>query len=136
MTDPQFSKTKFKNNPMDYHQTRKLRERLRKRKASHIQMLHEEAQRLTKEAAKMGALKVILFGSLARGTLALSSDLDLIIVLEDKQDYLNRTASVYKRLKPRIGVDLLIYTPEEIKKMENNPFFQQSLTQGRVLYEA
>jgi len=121
---------------MNYNQTQKLRDRLRKRKASHIQMLHEEAQRLTKEAAKMGALKVILFGSLARGTPTLSSDLDLLIVLDDKQDFLNRTASVYKRLKPRTGVDLLIYTPEEIKKMENNPFFRQSLAQGRVLYEA
>jgi len=123
-------------NQMNYEQTKQVRDRLKRRRESHIQNLREEAERLTKEAVKIGARKVILIGSLAGGNPALSSDLDLIIVIDSELDFLNRTASVYSRLKPRIGVDLLVYTPEEIKKMKNNPFLQRAMKIGRIIYEA
>jgi predicted nucleotidyltransferase len=121
---------------MNYHQTKQLRDRLKSRKESHIQHLHEEAERLTLEAVKMGARKVIIFGSVAGGNTALSSDLDLIIVIDSGLDFLDRTGAVYRQLKPRIGVDLLVYTPEEIKKMKDNPFLKHAMKTGRILYEA
>ena len=121
---------------MTYNQTKTLRKRLQRRKESHIKNLHSEAGRLTTEAVKMGAFKVILFGSLANGPPCFSSDLDLIIILDSELDFLTRTTAVYKQLKPKIGVDLLVYTPEEIKRMGKNPLGQQANRTGRVLYEA
>jgi len=120
---------------MTYKQTKELRNRLKRRKESHIKNLHYEADRLTMEAVKMGARKVILFGSLANGIPVFSSDLDLIIIFDSDLDFLNRTAAVYNKLKPRVGVDLLVYTPEEMRKMKTNPFLQRVIKKGRVLYE-
>lgn len=50
-------------------------------------------------------------------------------------DYLSRTVQLYRTLDPRGPVDLLIYTPEELKGMSDRPFIRTILEQGEVLYE-
>ena len=42
----------------------------------------------------------------------------------------------YERIEPRVGLDLLAYTPQEFDAIRERPFIQQALREGRVLYEA
>ena len=42
-----------------------------------FERLQNESQRLASQLAGMGAIKVILFGSLARGKISLVSDIDM-----------------------------------------------------------
>ncbi len=113
-----------------------IREQLRCRRERHIAELEAEAPRLAQAAAEMGAQRVVLFGSAARGEAGLASDLDLLIVWDTPLDFLERTVEVYRRLQPRVALDLLVYTPAEMEHMAERPFVRQALEEGMVLYES
>jgi uncharacterized protein len=84
------------------------------------------------------AEKVILFGSLANDTVSEWSDLDLVIVKETTKPFLQRLREVALLCRPAVGVDFLVYTPQEFAQMiaDQNPFIvDEVLGKGRVLYE-
>ena len=109
---------------------------LRRRRSAHQADLSREAARLAAAAADLGAQRVVMFGSVARGDPGLTSDLDLFIVWDTPLDFVSRAAELYRRLQPQVPVDLLVYTPEEMARMVHQPFVQRVLREGRVLYEA
>lgn len=111
------------------------RERQQQRRAAHAQALRQEAERLAATASALGAKQVVLFGSLARGTPALTSDVDLLIVWDTPLDFVTRTVEIYRQLQPREAVDLLVYTPDEMTRMADRPFIRNALREGTVLYE-
>jgi predicted nucleotidyltransferase len=82
--------------------------------------------------------KIILFGSAARGDADEYSDLDLIVIKKSNQRFVERLVEVMAYL-PRevVKADVLVYTPEEFQAMqeEGNPFIEQALKDGVVLYE-
>jgi predicted nucleotidyltransferase len=82
--------------------------------------------------------KVILFGSMARGEADEQSDLDLIVIKDTQESFVERLETVAKLCPPGIHADILVYTPEEIRVMEEeeNPFIIQALREGKLLYEA
>jgi predicted nucleotidyltransferase len=111
------------------------RDRLKRRKKAHVEALMREAKRISDEVIKMGARKVILFGSMVRDNAGLSSDLDLLIVMDSQLDFIERGSDLFRRLKPEVGADIIVYTPEELEKMQTNPFIRRIIAEGRVLYE-
>lgn len=116
--------------------SRELRQLIRRRKKEHASRLASEIDRLTREAIAIGVSQIILFGSLARGEARLTSDIDLLIVWDTDLDYLTRTAELYRRLQPRVAVDLLVYTPEEFSKLRTSGFVRSVTRKGNVLYAA
>lgn len=82
-------------------------------------------------------LKALLFGSMARGSGSRRSDIDLLIVKETDQRFFARFDE-YSEILDRVGdrgVDMLIYTPEEFRRISHRPFFKRILAEGKVLYE-
>lgn len=81
--------------------------------------------------------KVILFGSLAQDQVHLWSDIDLIVVADTDARFLDRTKEMLQLLQPRVGLDILVYTPSEFERLlQERPFFQEEIaSKGRVLYE-
>ena len=77
---------------------------------------------------------VLLFGSLARGEVSESSDIDLIVVKDTKKRFLDRLDELYKDIG--VAADILVYTPEEFEKMKKRFFIKKALEEGGVLYEA
>ena len=65
------------------------------------------------------------------------SDLDLVIVADTKERFLERTRQVMTLLRPRVGIDVLVYTPEEFAQMREYRAFMQTevIGKGRLLYE-
>ena len=116
--------------------SRPFHERLRELRKAHQAELESEIERLTRAAADMGALRVVLFGSAARGQAGLTSDLDLMIVWETDLAFVERSAEIYRRLRPRVAADLLVYTPAEMERMADRPFMRKALSEGRELYAA
>ena len=98
--------------------------------------IQQAAQRLA--AAAHAPLKVILFGSYARGDADADSDLDLMVVEREIPD---RTRE-YLRLREAlgsmgVGVDLLVYPDPEFEKRRewcSTPVYW-AVREGRVLYE-
>jgi predicted nucleotidyltransferase len=81
--------------------------------------------------------KILLFGSMAKGQVGEWSDLDLVIVADTDKRFLDRVKEVMLLLRPKIGVDILVYTQEEFEQLSHErPFFRtEILDKGKVLYE-
>jgi len=80
-------------------------------------------------------LKVILIGSYATGKRDLFTDLDLIVVMDTELGFVERTAELYQYLQCGVDMDLLVYTPQEFRKMKEQNFLRNALQNGQVIYE-
>lgn len=97
----------------------------------------QNAVRRVVEAAH-APLKVILFGSYARGNATEGSDLDLLVVEREVPD----TGAEMIRLGDAlidldVGVDLLVYSEEEFNKRQHwcsTPVYW-AVREGKVLYD-
>lgn len=80
---------------------------------------------------------LLLFGSLSQGNIKRWSDIDLIVLKETDKPFLERIKEVLLLLRPRVGVDILVYTPEEFEYMcSNRDFFKREIIEkGVKLYE-
>jgi len=83
-------------------------------------------------------LRIVVFGSFARGDTHEGSDLDLIVVKETEDRFLDRIGRVRDAcLDIDIDVQPLVYTPAEIQAMlaGGNSFLETTLAEGVVAYE-
>jgi uncharacterized protein len=81
--------------------------------------------------------KVILFGTLATGQVHEWSDIDLVIVERTELSFFQRLRRIRKLLQPRVGIDVMAYTPEEFNQLSaERPFFRDEIVaKGKVVYE-
>jgi len=86
---------------------------------------------------KFNLKKIIIFGSFARGDYHKGSDLDLIIVGEFKERFIDRIGKIIELNDSNLEIDVMVYTQEEFQKMikEKRPFIEQALEEGMVVYE-
>ncbi|MBM4398383.1 MAG: nucleotidyltransferase domain-containing protein [Deltaproteobacteria bacterium] len=98
-------------------------------------------ERIREVAAAIGRefrpLKVILFGSFARGTAGPDSDVDLLVVMRHEGKGHVAATRVRARIRPGFPVDLLVRDPVEIERRLalGDGFIREILEQGIVLYE-
>lgn len=81
--------------------------------------------------------KIILFGSMAKGEIHEWSDIDLLIVKKTDARPIDRCVEIARLTKPRVGIDLFVYTPEEYDSIlkEGFSFFTDIMKHSKVLYE-
>ncbi|MEM2440652.1 MAG: nucleotidyltransferase domain-containing protein [Candidatus Bathyarchaeia archaeon] len=81
---------------------------------------------------------VILFGSFASGDINEGSDVDILVVADFKENFLDRIGTLMKLNTFGLPVEPLGYTPEEFEKMKRrrNPFILEVLEEGKILYKA
>lgn len=86
---------------------------------------------------KFNLKKIIIFGSFARGDYHKGSDLDLVIVGEFKERFIDRIGKIIELNDSDLEIDAMVYTEEEFQKMikERRPFIEQALEEGIVVYE-
>jgi predicted nucleotidyltransferase len=83
--------------------------------------------------------KIILFGSFAWGKPSKDSDVDLLIIKDTSEKHRKRMLAVRRLLSEEnglIGIDILVYTPDEInKRLEiGDSFISKILKKGKVVY--
>jgi len=100
-----------------------------------------DQREIERVAAQLGeaanAECVILFGSHARGDPGAHSDVDLMIIAESQLPRFKRSRELYKLLRPYpFGMDLLVYTPQEIQERKRSPvsFVSRVLKEGKTVY--
>jgi predicted nucleotidyltransferase len=84
--------------------------------------------------------KIYLFGSRATGASNEQSDIDLIIVAPSNERPLERRMVLRRMLieyDRRIGLDLLVYTPDEFNMLAKEPssFISSAVQQGVKIYD-
>ncbi|HUY15752.1 MAG TPA: nucleotidyltransferase domain-containing protein [Terriglobia bacterium] len=98
------------------------------------EILEEAVRRIL---AAGSPLKIVLFGSRARGEAGPGSDLDLLIV---EESHLPRYKRAARYLRALVGVfpakDVVVWTPEEIEAWSRvpNAFVTTALREGKTLY--
>jgi len=76
--------------------------------------------------------KVLLFGSLASDKINKWSDIDLILIKDTKKPFLERSKEVLLLLKPKVGMDILVYTPDEFRQLSEKRFFKEEIVKKGV----
>jgi len=81
--------------------------------------------------------KVILFGTLATGGIHEWSDIDLVVVEQTELSFFQRLRRIRKLLQPRVGIDVMVYTPEEFNQLSaERAFFRDEIVaKGKFVYE-
>ena len=83
-------------------------------------------------------LKILLFGSQARGTAKRDSDIDLIIVFPSVADSRALTVEIRRPLRGLgYAKDVIVTTPDEIERGLTLPghVFRYAIPKSRLLYE-
>ncbi len=65
------------------------------------------------------------------------SDVDLVVIRKTELPFLKRVREALLLLQPEVGVDIIIYTPEEFAQLRRERRFVQEeiIKKGEVLYE-
>jgi len=97
-------------------------------------ILEEMVRRIV---AAVDPLRIVLFGSAARGTMGPDSDLDVLVVMPDGV-HRRRTAQMIYRSLAGLGVakDVVVVTESDIREYGDNPsmVLHPALQQGKELY--
>ncbi len=83
-------------------------------------------------------LRVILFGSHARGEAGPRSDIDLLVVLSEVTDKRRATVEILRALGDfAVPTDVVVTTPEEIARRGDliGTVLRPALREGKVIYE-
>jgi predicted nucleotidyltransferase len=86
---------------------------------------------------KYKPLKIILFGSAARGEYDKLNDLDFLILKQDVPSRgLDRMRELDDLIDRNIATDMLVYRPDEFENRVKlgDPFIKAILSEGQVLY--
>jgi Nucleotidyltransferase domain. len=97
--------------------------------------LLNEARRLAEQIGALGAVRVILFGSVARGNISLFSDIDLLALFDDPRSPRELTRWVYSVIDSSEGVDILAYSITDFERARQRPFWKHALHHSQVIYE-
>lgn len=84
-------------------------------------------------------LRVILFGSAARGDWRASSDIDMLIIVPDGASIRSMARRLYASIRGiRVPFDLVVATPAVLQKHERDSgmVYRHALREGRELYAA
>ncbi|WP_177971851.1 nucleotidyltransferase domain-containing protein [Candidatus Methanarcanum hacksteinii] len=61
--------------------------------------------------------KIIIFGSVAKGTAGPDSDIDMVIIMDTDLPYMKRSVAIYGSIDEfRTAADILVLTPNEYQK--------------------
>lgn len=102
------------------------------------QELRHELDRIVKVLVKdYSPEKIILYGSAAHGKVKRWSDLDIVVIKNTDRRFYDRIGNLLHLTKPTVGVDFIVYTPEEFRDMsEYNMFIREEIIgKGKVVYE-
>lgn len=111
--------------------------RLHEARKDYIAELDRSLRRAADVLSKRPEVKRIsVFGSYARGRRDLLTDLDLLVVMDTAEPFVDRLKTVYGWLNLPVDVDVLCYTPDEFAAMKGSAFLRKALSEERVLYEA
>ena len=84
-------------------------------------------------------LRIVLFGSAARGEMGPDSDIDVMVVMPDGTHRLNTAQYLYMQLFGfGFPVDILVTTPDVLEQHKNNIglIYRTVLAEGREVYAA
>ncbi|OGF68314.1 MAG: hypothetical protein A2Y62_11490 [Candidatus Fischerbacteria bacterium RBG_13_37_8] len=113
------------------HKLKEISQRKNERKAK----LQASSESILIQLKSMGALKIVLFGSLAIGEVDVNSDLDLLVIMPSSRTGKEWMDIIYEKVERKIASDIIVYSLQEFQQKLPSSSFLQNIMQGKVLYE-
>ncbi|HUT54206.1 MAG TPA: nucleotidyltransferase domain-containing protein [bacterium] len=88
---------------------------------------------------EVNPVRVILFGSAARGEFGPESDVDVLVVMPEGTHRRHTAQKLYREIKGiTIPFDIVVATPGDLEKHRDNPglIYKTILEEGRTIYAA
>lgn|GEM_PF-361041 len=93
--------------------------------------------RILPQLISLGAVKVILFGSLVEGRTHEYSDLDLLVIMPPTRAGKDWADLIYGSIERGVASDLVVYNTDEYKEMLPRSSFLRGIeASGRIVYDA
>jgi len=106
------------------------------RKRGRQEKLKSSLASVTRQLSDLGALRIILFGSLAEGDVDVSSDLDLLVIMPPERSGKEWMKLIYENMDLGIASDIIIYNDRELEEnLAKSSFLRGILDSGRTVYE-
>ena len=98
--------------------------------------LEEVRRSISAYAATTSVVRAIVFGSFARGQADAGSDVDVILIEPTGRPFLERGLAHLPLFRIGMGVDLLVYTPEEYERLKiaGHPLIERAEREGITVY--
>jgi predicted nucleotidyltransferase len=85
---------------------------------------------------QMGALRIVLFGSLATGEVDVNSDIDLLVIMPDTESGKVWWRVIYDKVERGIASDLIVLNKTEFQQeFPINTFLRTIIKKGETIYE-
>lgn len=108
-----------------------------KRKMQRKRKLEDAVESIKLQLIKLGAIRIILFGSLIDNDIDIYSDLDLFVIMPSTRSGKEWMNFLYKNLEIDIASDIIVYNEQEFKKnLVDNSFIYEIINTGRIIYQA
>lgn len=105
-------------------------------RAAYSGQLRRSVRRITSRLRRLpGVERASLFGSYARGSDDLFTDLDVLVVMSTEKPFAERLRELYSLLAGPVDIDIVCYTPAEFKRLKNGLFLKHALRKEVVIYE-
>ncbi|HCJ10279.1 MAG TPA: hypothetical protein DHW14_03840 [Clostridiales bacterium] len=89
-----------------------------------------------RQLGTLGALKVILFGSLAAGEVDTTSDVDILVIMPNTRTSKEWRRTLHERLAPQVATDLLVFSEKDWERdLPVSSLLRHIADHGRVVYE-
>jgi len=96
--------------------------------------LNEAQAVIVEQLKRMGALKIILFGSSVSGNITNTSDLDFVVIMPSTKTGWEWVNEIYEKVDRKVSADIIAYTPEEFEEMKmNSTFLRRVLQTGKEI---
>lgn len=106
------------------------------RKAERETQLRSSLDSIADQLKAMGALRIVLFGSLAEGEVDVRSDLDLLVIMPLAKSGKEWSRLIYDTVERGVDSDIVVYNQEEFAEMiPASSFLRDVMESGKVIYE-
>lgn len=106
-------------------------EQKNKRKARLEEALHS----ITAQLKAMGALKIVLFGSLAENQVDVHSDLDVLVIMPSSKSTKEWMGIIYECVERGVASEIIVWNESDFAQHLPRSRFLQHIVQGKVVYE-
>jgi predicted nucleotidyltransferase len=105
-----------------------------------MQLKHKIINGLVRQIVEaVHPLRILLFGSAARGEAGPSSDLDFLVVMPEGVHRRKTAQELYRKIRNAgVAFDILVATPADLERNRDNPglIYRSILEEGREVYAA
>jgi predicted nucleotidyltransferase len=98
--------------------------------------LEQRLALVVSQLKELGASKIILFGSLRKGEVDVTSDIDLLVVMPSTRSGQEWMNIIYEEVDRGVACDIVAYNQDEFTGQQaSRRFLRDALESGRVVYE-